>query len=184
VNQGREQTIRARYLVATDGGRSFVRHALEIGFPGKTLGVRGLVADVTLTGLTRDAWHRYNEGDMENQLAFCPLFGTEMFQILAPVPLAGEVDLSVEGLSKLIVERIGRTDIRIQSVSWASAFTMGARLADRYRVGRVFLVGDAAHVHPPTGGQGLNTSVQDAYNLSWKLASVIRGAPETLLDSY
>lgn len=184
ASQGREQTIRARYLVATDGGRSFVRHALEIGFPGKTLGVRGLVADVVLTGLTRDAWHRYNEADMTNQLAFCPLFGTDMFQILAPVPLEGDVDLSVEGLSKMIVERIGRTDIHIQSVSWASAFTMSARLADRYRVGRVFLAGDAAHVHPPTGGQGLNTSVQDAYNLSWKLASVIGGAPETLLDSY
>ena len=63
-------------------------------------------------------------------------------------------------------------------VSWASAFNMNARLADRYRVGRVFLAGDAAHIHPPTGGQGLNTSVQDAYNLGWKLAAVIRGAPD------
>jgi len=84
----------------------------------------------------------------------------------------------------MVAERTGRDDIRIQSVSWASAFTMNARLADHYRVGRVFLVGDAAHIHPPTGGQGLNTSVQDAYNLGWKLAAVAGGAPDALLDSY
>lgn len=184
VTQGREETIRCRYLIATDGGRSFVRHALEIGFPGKTLGMRGLVADVHLTGLTGDAWHRFHESDMERQIAFCPLAGTDLFQILAPVPLEGDIDVSVQGLMKMIVERTGRGDIHLQSVSWASAFTMSARLADRYRVGRVFLVGDAGHVHPPTGAQGLNTSVQDAYNLSWKVASVIAGAPETLLDSY
>ena len=83
----------------------------------------------------------------------------------------------------LVSKRTGR-DIRIQSVSWASAFNMNARLADRYRVGRVFLAGDAAHTHPPTGGQGLNTSVQDAYNLGWKLATVLRGGPASLLDSY
>ena len=176
--------MRSKYLVAADGGRSFVRHALEIGFPGKTLGVRGLVADVFLTGLTREFWHRFNEGDMQRQIAFCPLAGTDLFQILGPLPLEGEVDLSAAGLARMVLERTGRADIRIQSVSWASAFNMSTRLADRYRMGRVFLVGDAAHVHPPTGGQGLNTSVQDAYNLGWKLAAVMAGAPDALLDSY
>jgi 2-polyprenyl-6-methoxyphenol hydroxylase-like FAD-dependent oxidoreductase len=178
------QAIRTRYLIGADGGRSFVRQALDIGFPGKTLGVRAVVADVTLTGLSRDVWHRFAEGDMERQISLCPLAGTELFQIQGPVPLEGDIDLSAAGLSALVAQRTGRDEIRIQSVSWASAFTMNARLADRYRSGRVFLVGDSAHTHPPTGGQGLNTSVQDAYNLGWKLAAVVAGAPDALLDTY
>jgi 2-polyprenyl-6-methoxyphenol hydroxylase-like FAD-dependent oxidoreductase len=184
VGKAGEEVTRMRYLVGADGGRSFVRNALGIGFPGKTLGVRAVVADVSLTGMGRDAWHRFNEGDMERQIGICPLSGTDMFQIQGPVPLEGDVDLSAAGLTRMVAERTGRDDIRIQSVSWASAFIMNSRLADRYRVGRVFLVGDAAHIHPPTGGQGLNTSVQDAYNLGWKLAAVAAGTPDALLDSY
>jgi hypothetical protein len=84
----------------------------------------------------------------------------------------------------MVKDRTGRSDVHVAGVSWASAYTMNARLADRYRVGRVFLAGDAAHTHPPTGGQGLNTSVQDAYNLGWKLAAVLAGAPDDLLDTY
>ncbi len=178
------ETFRARYLVGTDGGRSFVRNALGIGFPGKTLGVRAVVADVTASGLSRDAWHRFNEGSMEKQVSLCPLAGVEMFQLQAPIPMDGEIDLSAPGLSALVVQRTGRSDIALETVSWASAFQMNARLADRYRDGRAFLAGDAAHVHPPTGGQGLNTSVQDAYNLGWKLAAVLSGASEELLSSY
>lgn len=179
-----EETIRVRYLVGADGGRGFVRHALDIGFPGKTLGVRAVVADVVLTGLDRTAWHRFNDGAMDRQMALCPLAGTELFQLQAPVPLEGEVDLSAEGLTAMIADRTGRDDIRVHAVHWASAYQMNARLADRYRDGRAFLIGDAAHIHPPTGGQGLNTSVQDAYNLGWKLAAVIGGASVVLLDSY
>lgn len=182
--QAGDQTVHARYLVGADGGRSFVRAVLGIGFPGKTLGVRAVVADVFLTGLERDAWHRFNEGSMERQLSLCPLAGTDLFQIQAPVALEGDVDLSAAGLAAMVAERTGRDDMRVHSVSWASAYTMNARLADRYRDGRVFLVGDAAHIHPPTGGQGLNTSVQDAYNLGWKLAAVSAGASDELLDSY
>jgi 2-polyprenyl-6-methoxyphenol hydroxylase-like FAD-dependent oxidoreductase len=179
-----EQVIRVRYLVGADGGRSFVRQALDVGFPGRTLGLRAVVADVVLTGLGRDAWHRFNEGSMGRQISLCPLAGTELFQLQAPIPLEGDVDLSAAGLSTMVAERTGRDDVRIEAVSWASAYSMNARLADRYRLGRVFLAGDAAHVHPPTGGQGLNTSVQDAYNLGWKLAAVIGGAPDAVLDSY
>jgi 2-polyprenyl-6-methoxyphenol hydroxylase-like FAD-dependent oxidoreductase len=179
-----EETIRVRWLVGADGGRSFVRHTLGVGFPGKTLGVRAIVADVMLTGLTREVWHRFAEGDMERQIALCPLAGTEMFQIQGPLPQEGEADLSAEGLTALVAARTGRDDIVVHSVSWASAFHMNSRLADSYRVGRVFLMGDAAHTHPPTGGQGLNTSVQDAYNLGWKLSAVLAGARDKLLDTY
>jgi 2-polyprenyl-6-methoxyphenol hydroxylase-like FAD-dependent oxidoreductase len=178
------ETVRARYLIGADGGRSLVRHALGIGFPGKTLGVRAMVADVSLSGFCREAWHRFNEGSMARQLAICPLVGTDLFQLQAPIPLEGDIDLSCQGLTAMVAARTGRDDAVVSAVSWASAFAMNARLADRYRSDRVFLVGDAAHTHPPTGGQGLNTSVQDAYNLGWKLAAVLSGAPDALLDSY
>ncbi|WP_394834320.1 FAD-dependent oxidoreductase [Pendulispora rubella] len=184
AHAGKEETIRCRYLVGADGGRSFVRHALGVEFPGKTLGVRALVADVHVEGLDRDVWHRFNDARLDTQIAACPLAGTDMFQLQAPVALEGDVDLSAEGLTAIFLARTGRQDVVIRSVSWASVFTMNARLADRYQDGRVLLVGDAAHVHPPTGGQGLNTSVQDAYNLGWKLAAVVDGAPTTLLATY
>jgi 2-polyprenyl-6-methoxyphenol hydroxylase-like FAD-dependent oxidoreductase len=175
------EIVRARYLVGTDGGRSLVRHSLGIDFPGETLGARAIVADVELEGIGRDAWHRFGSG--RRQILLCPLAGTHLFQVQGPVPMEGEVDLSAEGLTRLVVERTGR-DIAIRSVTWASAYSMNARLADRYRLARVFLAGDAAHIHPPTGGQGLNTSVQDSYNLGWKLAAVLDGAPGKLLASY
>ncbi|WP_130909426.1 FAD-dependent oxidoreductase [Pseudomonas mucidolens] len=178
-----EQTLHTRYLVGADGGRSFVRSTLGIGFPGKTLGVRAIVADVVLDGLPRDVWHQFDGGD-SGPLAICPLAGTDLFQIQAPVPLEGDIDLCAAALTERVALHTGRTDITVHSVAWSSIYNMNARLADRYRDGPVFLVGDAAHVHPPTGGQGLNTSVQDAYNLGWKLAAVLAGAPEALLETY
>ncbi|WP_425965070.1 FAD-dependent oxidoreductase [Rhizobium nepotum] len=179
-----EELVQSRYLVGADGGRSFVRGGLGVDFPGKTLGVRAMVADVALTGLDRDAWHQFNSRNMERMVSICPLAGTGLFQIQAVIPLEGDADLSADGIERMVAERTARNDVKVQSVTWASAYSMNARLADRYRVGRVLLVGDAAHIHPPTGGQGLNTSVQDAYNLGWKLAAVLSGAPDHLLDSY
>ena len=179
-----DERVHVRYMVGADGGRSFVRKSLGIEFAGKTLGVHALVADVELDGLSADVWHQFNDGDMARMLAICPLAGTRFFQIQAPIAPEAQPDLSAEGLTGLIAERTGRTDIVVRSVAWASDYQMNARLAARYREGCVFLVGDAAHVHPPTGGQGLNTSVQDAYNLGWKLAAVLRGADERVLDSY
>jgi 2-polyprenyl-6-methoxyphenol hydroxylase-like FAD-dependent oxidoreductase len=177
-----EQSVQARWLVGADGGRSFVRRTLGVEFPGKTLPVRALVADLKLTGLSRDAWHRWM-GGAEGQLSLCPLAGTDLFQLQAAL-LEGDPDLSVQGLAAMVARRTGRDDLVVQTVAWGSAYGMNARLADRYRVGHVLLAGDAAHVHPPTGGQGLNTSVQDAYNLGWKLAAVLGGAPEALIDTY
>jgi hypothetical protein len=159
-----------------------VRHILGVDFPGQTLGVRAIVADVRIEGLKDDAWHRWGEG--LDQIGLCPLWGTDLFQLQGPVPAEGEADLSADGLNAMVAARTGRADLTVTSVVWASAYSMNARLADRYRVGRVFLAGDAAHIHPPTGGQGLNTSLQDAYNLGWKLAAVLGGAPDALLDSY
>ena len=175
------EVVHAGYLVGTDGGRSIVRHKLGIDFPGETLGVRAIVADVELEGIDRDAWHRFGSGPQ--QISLCPLAGTRLFQIQASAPREGDVDVTAAGLTALIADRTG-LNIAVHSVTWASIYSMKARLADRYRVGRVFLAGDAAHIHPPTGGQGLNTSVQDSYNLGWKLAAVLSGAPEKLLETY
>jgi 2-polyprenyl-6-methoxyphenol hydroxylase-like FAD-dependent oxidoreductase len=180
---GSVETVRVQYLVGADGGGSLVRRVLDVGFPGKSLDIRAVVADVFLEGLGRDAWHRFEDGT-PTQISLCPLRGTDLFQLQALVPLEGEIDLSAEGLTAMIIRRTGRNDIQIRSVPWASVYNMNARLADRFRVGRVFLAGDAAHVHPPTGGQGLNTSVQDSYNLGWKLAAVLGGAPDALLATY
>jgi 2-polyprenyl-6-methoxyphenol hydroxylase-like FAD-dependent oxidoreductase len=175
------EIVRARYLVGADGGRSSVRHELGVDFPGETLGARAIVADVELEGLSADAWHRFGLGS--RQISLCPLAGTPLFQIQAPVPLEGDVDVTAAGLTALVAGRTGR-NIAVHSVIWASVYSISARLADRYRVGRVFLAGDAGHTHPPTGGQGLNTSLQDGYNLGWKLAAVLGGAPEKLLATY
>lgn len=93
------------------------------------------------------------------------------------MPLEGDADLSAEGLERLAIERTSRTTLRVQSVSWASSYSMNARLAGRYRIGQAFLIGEAAHIHPPTGSEGLNTSLQDVHNIGWKLAAVLAGAP-------
>src|SRR5262245_21348046 len=176
-------SFRVRYLVGADGGGSLVRRAMDIGFPGKSLDIRAVVADVFVEGLSRDAWHRFNDGT-PLQISLCPLRGTDLFQLQAVIPLDGDIDLSAGGLAAMVTRRTGRPDVLIRAVPWVSAYNMHARLADQFRVGRVFLAGDAAHIHPPTGGQGLNTSVQDSYNLGWKLAAVLNGAPEALLASY
>ena len=176
-------TLRARYMVGADGGRSFVRKALGIDFPGEAKNARAVVADLSLSGLEDTVWHRWNKESWD-QVGICPLRGTSLFQLQMPIPMEGDFDLSAQGLEAAIAQRTGRSDIKIHAVHWASDYAMSSRLADRYRVGRVFIAGDAAHVHPPTGGQGLNTSVQDAWNLGWKLAAVLDGAPDALLDTY
>ncbi|GGN90755.1 hypothetical protein GCM10011579_087000 [Streptomyces albiflavescens] len=179
--------VRARYAVAADGGRSAVRRALGIGMAGETVDPHPmLVADVRITGLDRDNWHVFPpRGDDDGFLAICPLAGTQDFQVVAQFPEGTDVDLSLDGIRKVVDARSHLSPADVTEVRWASDFRPRAAMADRFRAGRVFLAGDAAHVHSPAGGQGLNTSVQDAYNLGWKLGAVLRdGAPESLLDSY
>ncbi|MET7642801.1 FAD-dependent monooxygenase [Streptomyces sp. NPDC005426] len=177
--------VRASFLVAADGGRSTVRRALGIAMTGETVDPAPmLVADVRVAedALDRLNWHMTN-GDA-GYLTLCPLPGTADFQLVAQFK-EGEPDTTPEGVRAVVAERTHLEAQDVTEVLWSSDFRPRAALADRFRDGRVFLAGDAAHVHSPAGGQGLNTSVQDAYNLGWKLGQVLRhGAPAALLDSY
>ncbi|MFI7402827.1 FAD-dependent oxidoreductase [Streptomyces sp. NPDC049541] len=188
VRLGSGTELRARYVVAADGGRSAVRRALGIGMTGETVDPNPvLVSDVRISGLDRDNWHVFpprGDGD-GGYMAICPLAGTEDFQLVAQFPEGTDVDLSLDGIRKVAATRSHLAPEDITEVRWASEFRPRAALADRFRSGRVFLAGDAAHVHSPAGGQGLNTSIQDAYNLGWKLGAVLRdGADTALLDTY
>ncbi|MEY9993774.1 2-polyprenyl-6-methoxyphenol hydroxylase-like FAD-dependent oxidoreductase [Streptomyces sp. V4I8] len=181
------ETVRAQYVVAADGGRSAVRRALGIGMTGETVDPNPiLVADVRITGLDRDNWHIFPpRGDGEGFLAVCPLAGTEDFQVVAQFAEGAPVDVSPAGVREVVAARSHLRPEDVTEVRWASDFRARAALADRFGQGRVFLAGDAAHIHSPAGGQGLNTSVQDAYNLGWKLGAVLRdGADAALLDTY
>ncbi|MER6675771.1 FAD-dependent oxidoreductase [Streptomyces sp. NPDC000983] len=184
---GTGERVRARYAVAADGGRSTVRRSLGIEMTGETVDPHPmLVADVRIRGLDRDNWHVFPPaGEGEDFLAVCPLAGTEDFQVVARFPADTAVDLSPGGIRETVAARSHLAPEDITEVRWASDFRPRAALADAFRAGRVFLAGDAAHIHSPAGGQGLNTSVQDAYNLGWKLGAVLRGgADAALLDTY
>ncbi|MFJ8106998.1 FAD-dependent monooxygenase [Streptomyces sp. NPDC096132] len=181
------EPVRARYAVAADGGRSAVRRSLGIGMTGETVDPDPLlVADVRITGLERAWWHVFPPGgEGAGFLALCPLAGTEDFQLVARFPDGTDIDLSPDGIRKVVADRTHLAPEDVTEVRWSSNFRPRAALADRFREGRIFLAGDAAHVHSPAGGQGLNTSVQDAYNLGWKLGAVLSGrAPAALLDTY
>ncbi|MFI1680928.1 FAD-dependent monooxygenase [Streptomyces sp. NPDC020607] len=180
-------SVRAAYAVAADGGRSSLRRALGITMSGETVDPNPvLVADVRVPAMDRDNWHMFPATDGSGlHTALCPLAGTHDFQLTAQFPAGTTPDLSLQGVRDLVAARTHLTADDVTELRWSSDFRPRAALADRFREGRVFLAGDAAHVHSPAGGQGLNTSVQDAYNLGWKLAAVLRhGAPDTLLDTY
>jgi 2-polyprenyl-6-methoxyphenol hydroxylase-like FAD-dependent oxidoreductase len=194
IEQGRDavtvrlqtgETVRTGYLVGADGGHSTVRKQLEIPFLGTTDdAVQMVQADVRIEGLD----HHYGHGWMLDGhcfFGFTPLAtGADVFVLNTT---ATGVEPTLAGLQASLDAASGRTDIRLLEVTWATIWRCNVRLARRYRAGRVFLAGDAAHVHPPTGGQGLNTGVQDAYNLGWKLATALSGLAghsDNVLDSY
>jgi hypothetical protein len=184
ARDGSQERVRCRYLVAADGGKSFVRKHLDVPFEGETYkDERMYVGDVRLRGLDRDAWHSW-PNHPDGWLALCPLPSTDEFQFQAQVPPGDEREPSLELFRQLVEERTGGIEVELTEATWLSLYRVNVRMVARYRVGHVFLVGDAAHVHSPAGGQGMNTGIQDAYNLGWKLGCVLDGAPDALLDTY
>ncbi|MFD6156231.1 FAD-dependent monooxygenase [Nocardia sp. NPDC060256] len=182
---GALEHVRARYLVGTDGGGSTVRKTLGVGFEGETFATeRTLIGDVKAEGLTGTYCHMLTTGNVQERFSLWSMPGTDYYQFIANMTADDVPELTLEAVQKILDERSGRSDIRLYDLNWISVYRVNVRMVDRFRVGRVFLAGDAAHVHSSSGGQGLNTSVQDAYNLGWKLAAVLSGAPDRLLDTY
>ncbi|CAK7236029.1 hypothetical protein SCUCBS95973_009467 [Sporothrix curviconia] len=177
------ETITARWLVGCDGGHSTVRKQSGITFLGETLEeVRMIVADVQATGLDRETW-RIWEGE-HGFVALCPLASTEDFSLQILLGAGANPELSLENMQAAVTQQSRRSDIILNKITWSSLWRANVRMVESYRSGRVFVAGDAAHIHSPAGGQGMNTGIQDAQNLAWKLAAVIKGASLALLNTY
>ncbi|MFD8146631.1 FAD-dependent monooxygenase [Streptomyces sp. NPDC059708] len=176
--------LSARYLVGCDGGRSTVRKLAGIGFPGTEATMTALIGDVELPDLPEDyVWVRRTPGGDYSAIAFEPGWYRVITSEYDRVADRDE-PATFEQLRESLI-RVAGTDFGMRAPRWVSRFNDAARQAAEYRRGRVLLAGDAAHIHFPAGGQGLNMGVQDAVNLGWKLASVVLGrAPEELLDTY
>jgi len=175
------ESLRARYLVGCDGGRSLIRKAAGIEFPGWDATKSNLIAEVEVTeepprGIRHDAIGVHGLHTMED--------GRTVRVIVTEQQLGPSSEPTLRDLKRALITVYG-TDFGIHSPTWISRFTDMTRQAVAYRAGRVLLAGDAAHVHYPAGGQGLSLGVQDAVNLGWKLAQVVKGtSPESLLDTY
>ncbi|TDB87036.1 FAD-dependent oxidoreductase [Actinomadura sp. KC216] len=181
---GATETRRASYVVGTDGVRSTVRRALGLPFPGHAAVRSVMLADVRLRDAPPDVLTVDSTGDA---FAFLAPFGDGWYRVIAwnrrhQAPDSEPVDFDE---LREVTRRVLGTDHGMHDPRWTSRFHSDERQVPEYRVGRVFLAGDAAHVHSPAGGQGMNTGIQDAANLGWKLAAELRGwAPSWLLDSY
>lgn len=180
---GADEAADFAYLCGCDGAHSTVRHALGLGFPGGTYEQRFFVADVS--GTLPD-----DEGGVDAFVgadAFClafPIRTSGMVRLIGIVPqeAAGRATLTFDDI-RPTVERL--SGVKVRQVNWFSTYHVHHRVADRFRVGRAFIAGDAGHVHSPAGGQGMNTGIGDAVNLAWKLAAVVSGrASPELLDTY
>ena len=186
------QSLRAEYLVGCDGGRSLVRKAAGIEFPGWDPTTSALIAEVEMAeepelGIRRDAIGIHALGRVEYEIRDGEVVyadGGPVRVMVTEQHVGATSEPTLRDLSEALIAVYG-TDYGIHSPTWISRFTDMTRQAAAYRDGRVLLAGDAAHVHSPVGGQGLNTGVQDAVNLGWKLAQVVnRTSPESLLDTY
>lgn len=197
---GRSLEIRASWVIGCDGARSTVRRQSNIEFEGEPFPQWFLVADLQVDSPVVDGPVTAGEARSRTNLFFSDHGATAVFPLPEPglhrlatplprdaVPREGSEDVpapvDLKALEHLWANRIG-WPARLSNPQWISPFQFNSRLAARYRAGRVLLAGDAAHVHSPVGGQGMNTGMQDAVNLAWKLAAVLRGAPESLLDTY
>lgn len=181
---GQEETVRAAWLVGCDGAHSVVRHTLNISFAGHSYSQWFGLADATLQwGLRHDELHGFVH---PTGLFFAiPEPGDNRYRVVmeAEEPPEG-TDLTLADFQAALDQR-GPGNAILSDPGWITPFKVNARRAEKYRIGRAFIAGDAAHIHSPTGGLGLNTGMQDGYNLAWKLALVIRGlADPSLLDSY
>ncbi|WP_262849750.1 FAD-dependent monooxygenase [Mumia quercus] len=178
---GTTETVRAGYVVGCDGAHSAVRTACGIDFTGSTYPQTFVLADVDASGLERGRIHAFL-GE-EGLLFFFPLRTPAPWRLLTVRPSGAEAT-TFGDVQALVERRTGRT-VSVRDPVWLTDFAISERCVDQMREGRVMLAGDAAHIHSPAGGQGMNTGIQDAVNLGWKLALVCRGlAPEILLDSY
>ncbi|MET3898375.1 2-polyprenyl-6-methoxyphenol hydroxylase-like FAD-dependent oxidoreductase [Devosia sp. UYZn731] len=186
------RSLRAGYLVGCDGGRSLVRKAAGIAFVGSEPTTSNLIAEVELAetppewGIRRDAIGVHSIGRVDYKVRDGEVIyaDTGPVRVLVTERQIGTGEPTIEDLRAALVAVYG-TDYGVHSVTAISRFTDAARQAMEYRKGRVLIAGDAAHVHPPDGGQGLQTGVQDAVNLGWKLAQVVQGtSPDSLLDTY
>jgi 2-polyprenyl-6-methoxyphenol hydroxylase-like FAD-dependent oxidoreductase len=202
-NGGIEQ-VSCRYLVGCDGAHSVVRHALGLPFEGERYAEQYMLGDVEVQWDLPHGWsYRFlhvADGTMDDFLVCIPIPGKNRYRLsmfgaseFGAARRSGEVD---HGLAKdgpqptlahiqTVVSRLAPTGTTVGDLRWACLFGLSHRIVSRYSVHRVFLAGDAAHIHPPTGAQGMNTGLQDAYNLAWKLALVLKGtAPPSFLESY
>lgn len=198
------RVVTSRYLVGCDGAHSPVRKGLGVAFQGDAFAEEYMLGDVEVdwnqpAGYGIRAMHHGDDGAVDDLLVAIPLPGRNRYRIsaLAPAELAttatpGEVAHGLEGgrapqLRHLqaVLDRLAPEPTTASNLRWSSVFRISHRLAEHYSRGRVFLAGDAAHIHPPTGAQGMNTGIQDAHNLAWKLALAVRGHAATgLLETY
>ena len=180
-------TLHARYLIGCDGGRSTVRKLIDVGFPGQPSSADTLIGEMDVTMPADELTSVVTEiRETHKRFGIGPA-GNGTFRVVVPAADVADgraVPTTLDDIKQQLRVTAG-TDFGVHSPRWLSRFGDATRLADHYRRGRVFLAGDAAHIHPPMGGQGLNLGVQDAFNLGWKLAAEIQGwAPEGLLDTY
>jgi len=185
-DDGSEETIRAQFLVSCEGAHSVVRKQAGFSFTGTTMPLRFLLADVTIDwDLPPNEVHVWFHRD--GVFAALP-FGAQKWRLIiereeGPDEVAEEVTLEL--IQQLARERTLRKNIHVREPIWLSDFRINARMVDRFRDRRLFVAGDAAHIHSPLGGQGIASGIQDATNLAWKLAACLReGAPDSLLDTF